>query len=236
MKNVMFTPISGNAKTGPIPVSGSNETTCPNACPFKKQGCYAKYGPIAWHWARLNKGSVGITWAAFLLAIGRLHRGTLWRHNQFGDLAGVGNAIDGKALAELTAANRNKTGFTYTHKPVVSGADAAANRAAIKAANAGGFVVNLSGNSLAHADSLKALGIAPVVCVVPEGCANTVFTPAGNKVIVCPAQSRENVTCSSCRLCANQKRSVIVGFRAHGMGAKYVRAVSTPVSPAVAAA
>ncbi len=226
MKNIMFTPISGNAKTGPIPVSGSNATTCPNACPFKKQGCYAKYGPIAWHWAKLNGGKVGITWAAFLLAIGRLHRGTLWRHNQFGDLAGTGNAIDAKALAELTAANRNKCGFTYTHKPVVSGADAVANRAAVKAANAGGFVVNLSGNSPEHADSLKALGIAPVVCVVPDGAANTSFTPAGHKVIVCPAQSRDNVTCATCRLCANQKRSVIIGFRPHGNGAKYVRPIA----------
>lgn len=226
MQDVMFTPVSGNAKTGPIPVSGSNGSTCPNACPFKKQGCYAKYGPISWHWRKLNGGKVGISWRDFLNAIQRLHRGTLWRHNQFGDLAGAGNRIDAKALAELTAANRNKRGFTYTHKPVVSGADAANNRAAIQAANAGGFVVNLSGNSPEHADKLKALGIAPVVCVVPDGAGNTSFTPAGNKIVVCPAQSRENVTCATCRLCANQKRSVIVGFRPHGMGAKHVRHIA----------
>lgn len=44
----------------------------------------------------------------------------------------------------------------------------ATNRAAVAAANAAGFTVNLSGNNVAHADALAALAIAPVVTVLPE--------------------------------------------------------------------
>ena len=41
-------------------------------------------------------------------------------------------------------------------------------------------------------------------------------TPAGHTVIACPAETRENVTCASCRLCADPNRKVVIGFRAHG--------------------
>jgi hypothetical protein len=229
MPTILFTAVSGNAKTGPIPVSGSQADTCPSACPFapkdgKANGCYAAYGPISWHWAKLNGGKVGVTWNEFLTKIRKLYRGSLWRHNQFGDLAGNGDAIDAVKLGELVSANTGKRGFTYTHKPVLSrqGEHAATNRNLVANANARGFTVNLSGNNLTHADELKACNAGPVVTIVPVNSANTLFTPKGHKVIVCPAQTRENVTCATCRLCANATRAVIIGFKAHGMGAKYV--------------
>jgi len=53
---------------------------------------------------------------------------------------------------------------------------------------------------------------------------NTV-TPAGRKVVVCPATQRDDVTCESCRLCARINRSVIVGFPAHGAGARKVNRI-----------
>lgn len=226
---ILFTAISGNAKTGPIPVSGSQANTCPPACPFapkagKANGCYAAYGPISWHWRKLNAGKIGYEWPEFLTKVKRLLRGQLWRHNQFGDLAGEGNAIDAKALSELVSANKGRRGYTYSHKPVLDeqGPEAASNRKAIQMANNEGFTINLSGNNLAHADKLKALGIGPVVTVMPKDSPNTVMTPAGNKVILCPAQYKEGVSCASCRLCQVVNRSVIIGFKAHGAGAKYV--------------
>lgn len=41
-------------------------------------------------------------------------------------------------------------------------------------------------------------------------------TPAGNKVIVCPATYKDNVTCKSCKLCSIAKRPFIVSFPVHG--------------------
>lgn len=216
---ISFSPISSNAKTGKMPVSGSASSTCPSACPFKKQGCYAKYGPISWFWNKVNAGKVGISWDDFLNKIRALKDGTVWRHNQFGDLAGEDNAIDLAKLDELVEANRGRKGYSYTHKPVL---DNAANAAAIAKANANGFTINLSGNNLDNADALKALNIAPVATIVPLDSPQSFFTKAGNKVVVCPAQTRDNVTCLSCQLCAKQ-RSVIVGFKAHGAGAKHVQ-------------
>ena len=95
-------------------------------------------------------------------------------------------------------------------------------------ANAGGFTVNLSANTLAHADELAALAIGPVAVVLDatEGERADAVTPAGRKVVTCPATYRDNVTCASCKLCAVADRKVIVGFPAHGFRAKKARAVA----------
>lgn len=228
---ILFTLVSKNAKTGPIPVSGSQENTCPTACPFsakdgKLNGCYASYGPIAWHWKKLNNGKVGFEWNEFLAKIKTLPIGQLWRHNQFGDLAGSKNAIDIDKLKELVKANKNRKGFTYTHKPISPEyAESKTNQEAIKFANENGFTVNISCNNLDEVDEAKKINIGPTVVVVSKDCPNTVFTKAGNKVIVCPAQTKENMNCSICRLCSNAKRSVTIGFRSHGMGAKHVEKI-----------
>ena len=141
--------------------------------------------------------------------------GQLWRHNQAGDLPGVGDAIDRAQLDKLVAANEGKRGFTYTHKPAEG-----VNAEAIREANARGFTVNLSANNLAHADELVRADVGPVVVVLSsetQGNAK-ISTPAGNRVVVCPATYREDVTCASCGLCQRQ-REVIVGFPAHGAAA-----------------
>ena len=232
MNEILYVDVSGNSKVGPIPVSGSLSSTCPATCPFapkdgKANGCYAAYGPLSWTWRKLNNGGLGMEWVTFVGKIKKLWRGEMWRHNQFGDLAGVGNKIDLAKLRELIAANRGKLGYTYTHKPVLTRQDykvAYINRKAVKEANDGGFAVNLSANNPAHADELAALNIGPVVSVIPSDSPNTSYTPQGRKIIACPAGYRDDVTCLRCKLCTVINRSVIVGFKAHGMGAKYVQA------------
>lgn len=228
---VLFTRVSKNVKTGPIPVSMTTKDTCPDSCPLKAGGCYAAGGPINLHWQRLTKGLTGMSWDNFLGMVKGLPRGQLWRHNQAGDLLGVNNSIDVDALASLVKANKGRKGFTYTHKPVLSEqgdkATIDANVKAIKEANAGGFVVNLSANSLAHADKLKALGIGPVVTLLPATQTANCMTEGGHKVIVCPATQRDNVSCASCKLCSVGSRSVIVGFPAHGVSTKKANAIAT---------
>ena len=46
-------------------------------------------------------------------------------------------------------------------------------------------------------------------------------TPKGRRVVVCPAQIKDGVTCSTCKLCSKQ-RSFIVAFIAHGTQKKKV--------------
>lgn len=205
-----FTLSSKNKKTGEIPVTVSPSNTCPSACPFRGAGCYADIGPLMIHWRRVDKGH-GISWDQLCDNIKELAPGTVWRHNQAGDLPGESNKIDRAALRKLVAANRGRRGFTYTHKPVTK-----ANTDAIKSANKNGFTINLSANNLLHADELVSKNVGPVVVVLPvEQTTNTV-TPAGTKVVVCPATTHDNVTCKTCQLCAISTRDFIVGFPAHG--------------------
>ena len=235
---VALTRISHNVKTGPIPVSTSSKSTCPDACPFKAGGCYAKGGPLNIHWEKVSSGERGFSFDDFCGAIAKLPKFQLWRHLQAGDLDGENNFINPDSLKKLVKANKGRKGFCYTHKPVLSesvtgdlteeqkDALVESNRDAIKHANENGFTVNLSGNNFEHADKLKALGIGPVVVVMPsDNTANTV-TPDGNKVVICPATYRDEVTCASCGLCQKGNRSVIVGFPAHGNAKKKVSEIT----------
>ena len=226
MYQVSLTLKSRNAKTGPIPVSTTTSTTCPDACPFKRtsesaQGCYADGGPLRIQWDKVSRGEAGHSWKDFLSQVQALPSDTLWRHNQAGDLPGIGDSIDGKAMYELVVANTGKRGFTYTHKPM----DKLANRDAVLHANTSGFTVNLSANNLEHADELADLEIGPVVVVLPAEQKENTTTPKGRKVVGCPATIRDDVSCMTCGLCA-RLRDAIIGFPAHGNGAKKANAIA----------
>lgn len=223
---------SRNAKTGDMPVSTTSADTCPSACPLRADnagGCYAAAGPLAMHWRKVSSGERGTDWKTFCDTVAALPEGTLWRHNQAGDLPGLGDKIDRAALRQLVDANRGRKGFTYTHKPMTS----AANRKAIKSANASGFTINLSANNLSHADTLAALGIGPVVAVLPRDHVGNTATPEGRKVIQCPATRDDledrgkTINCKDCGLCAIAERDFIVGFPAHGAAAKKADSVAT---------
>lgn len=228
--NYHLTKISGNDKTGPIPVTTSPDKTCPDACPFKRDkhgvnGCYAEGGPLALHWLKVSNGERGDSLDILARQIQSFPRGQVWRHNQAGDLPGLSNDIDAMALSKLVAANKGRRGFTYTHKPC-EGEENSANREAVASANREGFTINLSANNITHADSLASLNIGPVACVVPQSTANTFYTPSGRKGIVCPAQQRDDITCANCQLCQRVNRSVIIGFRPHGTSKKKAEAIT----------
>lgn len=227
-----FTKVSANVKTGPIPVTMTEKTSCPNACPLKSNGCYAESGHVNIHWQRLGnpyKGNpaYGLTWGELCDKIKALPKGQLFRHNVAGDLPSVDAAnIDSHALAMLVNASKGKQGFTYTHYNPHIGI----NKSLIQAANNAGFTVNLSANTLEHADELKALDIGPVVCILPIDADKVTQTPAGNTVVICPAVQSENVTCATCAICAKSDRNVIIGFPAHGISKRKAESVFKGIS------
>jgi hypothetical protein len=201
-------------------------------------------------WSRVTLGTQKntLTFEQFLASVSALPLAQLWRHNQAGDLPGDGAVIDREQLRALVAANAGRFGFTYTHKPVLAAQSehAADNREAIREANENGFTINLSGNNVGHADELAALGIAPVVTVLPEEYGRRAkgkvwletleayrertadlpkVTSAGRKVAVCPATYLDT-NCKNCGLCQRQDRKVIVGFPVHGSGKKRAEAIA----------
>jgi hypothetical protein len=174
-----------------------------------REGCYAASGPLALHWSAVSSGARGTDWSTFVGAIADLPDGQLWRHNQAGDLPGDGRTVDPVALGQLVAANTGRRGFTYSH---YRDAD---SLTWIRHANQWGFTINLSANDLRDADTLADTGAGPVVVVLPSNATDNTRTPAGRRVVVCPATQRDDVSCATCQLCARQ-RDAIVGFPAHG--------------------
>ena len=214
--NVQFVRKSSNSKTGPIPVTTSSRKTCPKACVFNHgNGCYADAGYYTrMNWDKVTSGERGESYTSFVANVSKLPNGQLWRHNVAGDLVGANDVIDSAALAQLTAANNGKRGFTYTHYPLT-----AKNVSAIRDANNGGFTVNISANSARESVTVFKKHNLPTVAVLPIDAPEQ-QTLDGVKIVTCPATYREDVTCASCKLCSVADRAVIVGFPAHGTQAK----------------
>ena len=218
--SVALTPISSNRKTGAMPVSYSTKEWCPDDCPLKKHGCYAKHGHTGIHWRKVTAGERGTDWDTFVSKVRHLPKGGIWRHNVAGDLPAKDGVIDSDMVRQLIKANTGKGGFTYTHHDMVK------NAGIIASSNHNGFTVNLSSNNVTEADTLADMDIAPVVTLLPTDSAKVTFTPKGRKVVRCPAETSEKVTCQSCRLCQKTDRPII-GFTPHGSGKKVTQEVAT---------
>lgn len=216
-----FIPESSNRKTGAIPVTYSERGTCPPSCPHYRADCYAEdfYTRMAWDKVPQRGGTL----EALCEAVAALPEGQLWRHNVAGDLPGEGEAVDPVALGEIVRANTGRRGFTYTHKKSPEALAWAAH------ATRWGFTVNLSADDAGEADALAEHG--PVCAIVPTDTPEKSYTPEGRTIIVCPAQTREDVTCASCGLCARPDRGIVIGFRAHGTRARVADAKARRVIP-----
>ncbi|MFA5048338.1 MAG: hypothetical protein WC516_04945 [Patescibacteria group bacterium] len=135
---------------------------------------------------------------------------------QAGDLPGYNERINIKKVRRLIKACEGLMAWGYTHKPPHIGN----NKKIIKYCNKNGLTINLSANNLTHADKLYNLKIGPVVVTLPKDCGKRVVTPAGRKVMICPAIN-SNTTCKTCgglkgALCYRADRNYIIGFPAHG--------------------
>jgi hypothetical protein len=219
---IHFIKKSSNRKTGAIPTTYTERGSCPPSCPHYENDCYGEdyYTRINWNQVP-NRGD---NLADACAKIAALPDGQLWRHNVAGDLPGLKEEIDPAALGELVRANINKRGFTYTHK---KSPDAIYW---IRHAVQWGFTINLSADDAGEADELSAHGL-PVVCIVPMDTPERSTTPAGRQITICPAQTKEYMTCSVCQLCQKADRRAIIGFRAHGTKAKQTDARARRIIP-----
>lgn len=222
---VIFIKKSANVKTGPIPVTYSGRDTCPESCPHYRTSCYAEGYYTRKTWDRVERD--GIEWAELCASVAALPDGQIWRHNVSGDLPGSGESVDGEKMSALIRANKGKRGFTYSHKKTPAAIKL------IRAANRAGFTVNLSADDAGEADTLAKLKAGPIVAIVPIDNPEKSYTPEGRKIIVCPAQSRDDITCEKCGLCARVDRDFIIGFRAHGMREKLADRTARRVIPIV---
>lgn len=231
-----LTPISRNAKIGPMPVSTISATTCPSSCPFSNGGgCYADSGgPLAIHWRKVTSGERGLSFSDFLRKVRQLPRG-IWRYAQAGDLPGEGDQVDADQLLALAKANQGRPVLCYTHKPLTE-----KNTQALTSANDHGFHINISCETLEKCDEAIEQGFSAVV-VIPStyqrGKNETLEdyktrireadlkTPAGAKVAICPATYAET-SCVRCGACAKSRAgNTVIAFPSHGTRKRTVDAI-----------
>lgn len=95
---------------------------------------------------------------------------------------------------------------------------AAHNIRAIEAANKAGFTINISCDSLAASDLVALITAAPQSVVLSSTeKRHSLTTPAGRKVVVCPATYRDDINCATCQICADKSpQRAVIGFPAHG--------------------
>lgn len=224
MTYVTLNMVSGNGKVGAIPVSTTDEDSCPNQCPMKGTDCYARFGPLGMHWKKIGKDGRGIAWSLFCNAIKKLPKFQAWRHNQAGDLpkdenhTGEIDHINRDMALELSESSKHTRGWTYTHYDPTD----SHNASIIKEINDnGGMTINLSADSMEEADNYYNLGIAPVTVVLSKNSPiKGNKTPNGLPIVICPAQTNDDIDCKRCMLCQKRDRKSIVGFLAHGTASK----------------
>ncbi len=220
MTNYNYNP-TGNRKTGAMLTVRSSNDTCPDHCGLKGNGCYAENAPMVWGWERDNKSFNDI-----LQVIKGLPKGAYWRLWEAGDFPHDEEAkegIDSEHVLRLMSANQGRNGFGYTHyNPFIHD-----NGILIHSMNMAGLTINLSADNHALADVYFDLGIAPVVTLLKIGSPKVTLTPKGRRIVRCPAEYLEKVTCANCVLCTRADRSYIVGFTAHGSRKKRAASLIT---------
>ena len=148
----------------------------------------------------------------------KLLPGTLLRHNQAGDLPHDNGVLNWTVIQYLYSIFRaaKLRAFTYTHHKQTE-----YNLRVVADCNAAGFTVNLSCDTESRAAEMHKLGF-PSVCVTSKYDTRIRWKVDGVLFKTCPAQMRDDVTCSTCQLCSVADRSCVVAFRAHGTGARKV--------------
>ena len=216
---------SGTSKTGPLPVTYRPMTTCPTDCPFlpdgesaTQGGCYGTGRLFAS--AKHRAVTLDVEAGVWTVRLGKDTAARYLRDRVVGDVLTPAGDIDRDyltAIADIATAN-GLTPFGYTHAwRRFTPADAAWLRTL-------GYVMNASVETHAQAAQAAALGL-PVTIVddtTPDGA-----TVAGQRLITCPAQTRADITCADCGLCATADRTTLIRFRPHGPAEQRARRALT---------
>lgn len=216
---VHVTARSGNAKTGDIPVTYRPMTTCEPTCPFLPSGdiggCYGTgriFGMAAKYAATVSVDSVRTKLRK------RNPAARFMRDRVVGDVVTESGAIDHAYIRTIAALAREADliPFGYTHAWRRMTSDDVAEIAAT------GYVINASCESRDDVRHAVALGMPTVIAsdIVDDG--ETFTRPDGTtlRIVTCPAQSRDDVTCASCGLCTRPERRAVVRFNIHGTARK----------------
>ena len=211
VRDVHLVARSGNSKTGPVPVTYRPMVTCPVDCPFlpggAHGGCYGTGRLFAS--AKYRAGDMDVETAIWRVRLGKEPGARYLRDRVVGDVVTLAGEIDRDYLAAITeiATVNGLVPFGYTHAWRLFTVGDMAWLARI------GYVMNASVETARQVEQAAALGM-PVTIVdeaMPEGA-----EIAGRRLVTCPAQTRDGITCADCGLCAKADRTTVIRFLPHG--------------------
>lgn len=213
LTNVHIVAQSGNAKTGVMPVTYRPASTCPKSCPFLPKslggngGCYGtgRIFGISDKYARPE-----ISEADAIAKLQRAPRGARYmRDRVVGDVVAPDGSFDRpyvEAMARVADAVGLKV-FGYTHAwGLMTPED-------VTAVGESGYTMNASCETEEDITRAVLLGM-PTVVTGDQWKEGAIV--AGRRIVTCPAQTREEVNCASCGLCAKPARACTVRFLVHG--------------------
>lgn len=194
--------------------------SCPLTCPLKDNGCYAQAGPLGIHVNRLDKEVDGLS--ALQLARnevkaidesyegGAVPAGRDMRLHVSGDCRTVAGAklINNAVSRWKKRGGGNVWGYTHCWDHVMKEVWSNVSMLA-------------SVDTVEEAVYARQNGYAPAL-VVAEHPSEKAYTLPGSDIkwIPCPAQTREGVGCSDCRICMDTDRlyrdNYGIAFAAHG--------------------
>lgn len=204
-----------NRKLGPgAYVVSLSSDTCPNDCPLKDGGCYAKQGRLRIHWDRLDRGESSEGHGRWKGRGFESLCATLRKHVPQGALLRIGDVGDpshhGRVSIQLVRTlgflrRRGVRSIVYTHVHPEE------NARAISVASDVGVALNFSHHGPLGTRAM--LEGQRVTTVAPDYWDD--HPSSSVDMLRCPAETRESVTCQSCGLCA-QTRGYAIAFTSHG--------------------
>lgn len=212
LTNVHIVAQSGNAKTGVMPVTYRTAETCPTTCPFLPRnlggagGCYGT-GRI---FGIAGKYATSMSTADAISKLARAPKGARYmRDRVVGDVVTPTGEFDAPYVAAIAhvAETAGLKVFGYTHAwPMFTADD-------VQMIKVSGYVMNASCETENDVRVAVSLGMPTVIAGDSWTDGDIV---GGRRIVTCPAQTRDDVTCASCGLCAKPDRACTVRFLLHG--------------------
>jgi hypothetical protein len=146
------------------------------------------------------------------------------RDRVVGDVVAPDGGIDYGYIEDVAWAARDAglIPFGYTH------AWSRMDRDGVARIAAAGYTMNASCET--EADVRRAVDLGMPATIVSDDLEEGAMI-AGKRVVTCPAQTRDNVTCATCGLCAKSQRAALVRFLIHGTARRKAgRAVASRVA------
>lgn len=151
---IKFIKKSRNSKTGAIPQTYMDKSTCPKRCPWRGHGCYGENFTTNLTWTRVFDPLESIK-----DSVKELKGKCVIRQSVAGDIATPNtNDIDKHTVDILNDAYKAHFAYTYTHCEL--------STRNIKIARASKMVINFSCETLSQVKKCKKYGVPSVLSVI----------------------------------------------------------------------